>query len=175
MRKNESEAEYLGFVGTHTLKKSVACPQHVWLILPCIFLASPPGSSWRLYSFPTLKTFLQPYRWLFKCDLTQASLLCDSPAASCGHNCWNGTWLWNPTTEIPFSPSRVTIILSLFEILLTTGMKLQGSACKPQKSSCLYFFIKEFHFMAALSVQMPSHNSAKEKWNSLCKYLFLIY
>lgn len=29
--------------------------------------------------------------------------------------------------------------------------------------------------MVALSVQLPSENSAKEKWTSLCKYLFLIY
>lgn len=80
MRKNESEAEYLGFVGTHTLKKWVVCPQHVWLIPPCIFLASPPGSSWRVYSFPTLKTFFTTTQMhkVFMCDLTQASLLCDS-------------------------------------------------------------------------------------------------
>lgn len=29
--------------------------------------------------------------------------------------------------------------------------------------------------MAALSAQLTSENSAKEKWTSLCKYLFLIY
>jgi len=57
----------------------------------------------------------------------------------------------------------VTIIFLLFEILLTTAMKLQGFACKPQKSLYLYFFIQEFHFVAALSVQLPPENSAKEK------------
>lgn len=107
--------------------------------------------------------------------IIQASLQHDTAAIRCGHNCWNGAWFWNPTVQIHLLPFRVTIIFSLLEILLTTAMKLQGFACKPQKSLYLHFFIKEFHFVAALSVQLPSENSAKEKLNSLCKYLFLIY
>lgn len=107
--------------------------------------------------------------------MTQASLLHGSPTARKGCNCWNSTWLWNPTIQIQFSPFRVTIIFSSFEILPTTDLKLQGSACKPQKSLNVHFCIKEFHVVAALSVQLPSDNSTKEKWNSFCKYLFLIY
>ena len=145
--------------------------------LPYTFLAIPAVGRCRLVN-PHFKTiFLQPEGCTKASRVTmiQASLQHDSAAIRCGHNCWNSAWFWNPTIQIHFLPFRVTIIFSLFEILLTTAMKLQGFACKPQKSLYLHFFIKEFHFVAALSVQLPSENSAKEKWNSLCKYLFLIY
>lgn len=72
-------------------------------------------------------------------------------------------WVLKFTIQIHFLHFKVTIIVSLFEILLTTAMKLQGFACKPQKSLYLHFFIKKFHFVATLSVQLPPESSAKEK------------
>lgn len=145
--------------------------------LPYTFLAIPVVGRCRLLHTHFKTIFLQPEGCTKASSMTmiQASLWHDSAAIRCGRNCWNGAWLWNLTIQIHFLPFRMTIIFSLFEILLTTATKLQGFACKPQKSLYLHFFIKQFHFVTVWSVQLPSENSAKEKWNSFCKYLFPIY
>lgn len=142
--------------------------------LPYNFLAIPAVGRCRLPHTHFKTIFLQPEGCTKASSTTmiQASPWHDSASIRCGHNCWNGAWLWNLTIQIYFLPFRMTIISSLLEILLT---KLQGFACKPQKSLYLHFFIKQFHFVTVWSVQLPSENRAKVKWNSFSKYLFLIY